>query len=68
GQEIARRVTLHEGSIPLHTLIADVDYGFTEAHTTTGKIGVKVWIYKGNILPEVAEVGLESAPVKESTE
>lgn len=68
GQEIARRVTLHEGSIPLQTLIADIDYGFTEAHTTTGKIGVKVWIYKGNILPEAAETGLESAPVKESTE
>lgn len=65
GQEIARRVTLHEGSIPLHTLIADIDYGFTEAHTTTGKIGVKVWIYKGNVFPEV---GLESAPAKESTE
>jgi len=60
GQEIARRVTEHEGSVPLHTIYADIDYGFAEAHTTTGKIGVKVWIYKGNILPEskVGEAGV----------
>jgi small subunit ribosomal protein S3 len=50
--EIARRQTLHEGQVPLHTLRADIDYGFTEAHTTLGRIGVKVWIYKGQILPE----------------
>jgi len=50
--EIARRQTLHQGRVPLHTLRADIDYGFTEAHTTLGRIGVKVWIYKGEILPE----------------
>lgn len=52
--EIARRQTLHEGQVPLHTLRADIDYGFTEAHTTLGRIGVKVWIYKGQVLPEIA--------------
>jgi len=52
GAEIARRVTMHEGQVPLHTLRADIDYGFTEARTTMGRIGVKVWIYKGEILPE----------------
>jgi small subunit ribosomal protein S3 len=51
--EIARRQTSHEGQVPLHTLRADVDYGFTEAHTTLGRIGVKVWIYKGQVLPEL---------------
>lgn len=50
GAEIARREHYHEGSIPLHTLRADIDYGFAEAHTTFGVIGVKVWIYKGEIL------------------
>ena len=53
GAEIARRETTHEGQLPLHTLCADIDYGFAEAVTTMGNIGVKVWIYKGNILPEV---------------
>jgi len=53
GTEIARRQTIHEGRIPLHTLQADIDYGLIEAHTALGKIGIKVWIYKGNILPEV---------------
>ena len=56
GVEIARHSTLHEGRVPLHTLHANIDYGFTEAHTTLGRIGVKVWIYKGDILPEVKEV------------
>jgi len=51
--EIARRQTSHEGQVPLHTLRADVDYGFTEAATTLGRIGVKVWIYKGQVLPEL---------------
>ena len=51
--EIARRATLHEGQVPLHTLRADIDYGFTEAVTTMGRIGVKVWIYKGQVLPEL---------------
>jgi small subunit ribosomal protein S3 len=50
--EIARRQTSHQGQVPLHTLRADIDYGFTEAHTTLGRIGVKVWIYKGEVLPE----------------
>lgn len=50
GAEIARREHYHEGTIPLQTLRADIDYGFTEANTTYGRIGVKVWIYKGEIL------------------
>ncbi len=53
GVEIARRETTHQGQLPLHTLCADIDYGFAEAHTILGHIGVKVWIYKGDILPEV---------------
>ena len=52
GAEIARTEHYHEGTIPLQTLRADIDYGFAEADTTYGKIGVKVWIYKGEILPE----------------
>lgn len=50
GAEIARSENYHEGSIPLQTLRADIDYGFAEAHTTFGVIGVKVWVYKGEIL------------------
>jgi len=52
NSEIARRQTMHQGQVPLHTLRADIDYGLTEARTTLGRIGVKVWIYKGQILPE----------------
>ncbi len=52
GAEIARRLNMHEGQVPLHTLRADIDYGFIEAHTVMGRIGVKVWIYKGDILPQ----------------
>ena len=52
GAEIARRQTTHQGQVPLHKLRADIDYGLVEAHTTLGRIGVKVWIYKGDILPE----------------
>lgn len=52
GAEIARSEGYCEGSIPLHTLRADIDYGTAEAHTTYGRIGVKVWIYKGEVLPE----------------
>ena len=52
GAEIARTEHYHEGTIPLQTLRADIDYGFYEANTTYGKIGVKVWIYKGEVLPE----------------
>ncbi len=50
GAEIARSETYHEGTIPLQTIRADIDYGFTEAATTYGRIGVKVWIYKGEVL------------------
>ena len=51
GADMARSEGYDEGTIPLHTLRADIDYGFAEADTTFGKIGVKVWIYKGEILP-----------------
>ena len=51
GADIARTETYSEGTIPLQTLRADIDYGFAEANTTYGKVGVKVWIYKGEILP-----------------
>ncbi|MEW6173237.1 MAG: 30S ribosomal protein S3 [Bacillota bacterium] len=54
GAEIARTEWNSEGKVPLHTLRADIDYGFAEANTTYGKIGVKAWIYKGEILPERA--------------
>ena len=52
GAEIARSETYHEGTIPLQTIRADIDYGFAEANTTYGRIGVKVWIYKGEILSQ----------------
>ncbi|MFW5789963.1 MAG: 30S ribosomal protein S3 [Halanaerobiaceae bacterium] len=55
GAEMARREGYSEGSVPLHTLRADIDYGFAESNTTYGTIGVKVWINKGEILPEVDE-------------
>lgn len=56
GNEIARTEWYREGRVPLHTLRADVDYGFAEAHTTMGIIGVKAWIYKGNAeLPNAAK-------------
>jgi len=51
GAEIARTEWHMEGRLPLHTLRADIDYGFAEANTTYGKVGVKVWIFKGEILP-----------------
>jgi small subunit ribosomal protein S3 len=53
GAEMARQAWLREGRVPLQTLRADIDYAQEEAHTTYGRIGVKVWIYKGEILPEV---------------
>ena len=56
GGEIARKEWYHRGRVPLHTLRAKIDYGFTEAMTVYGKIGVKVWIYKGDILPEAPVV------------
>src|SRR5581483_1885246 len=51
GSEMSRKESEMDGRVPLHTLRADIDYGFAEAHTTFGRIGVKVWIYKGDILP-----------------
>ncbi len=54
GAEIARREWYQEGRLPLHTLKADIDYGFAEARTTYGVIGVKVWVYKGDLLKEKA--------------
>ncbi len=55
GADIARREFYSEGTIPLQTLRADIDYGFAEANTTYGKVGVKVWIYKGEVLPSKKE-------------
>lgn len=57
GAEIARSESYHEGSIPLQTLRADIDYGFAEAHTTFGVIGVKVWTYKGEIIGKLNKGG-----------
>jgi len=62
GAEIARTEWYREGRVPLHTLRADIDFGFAEAATTFGKIGVKVWVYKGDILPGQEEI---SPKVKE---
>lgn len=56
GSEIARTEWYREGRVPLHTLRADIQYGFFEAKTTMGQIGVKVWIYKGEILPQTKTV------------
>ncbi len=53
GAEMSRRETEKEGRVPLHTLRADVDFGQAEAHTTFGRIGVKAWIYRGDVLPEL---------------
>jgi small subunit ribosomal protein S3 len=55
GSEMSRKDTEMVGRVPLHTLKADIDYGTAEAHTTLGRIGVKVWIYKGDIAPEAKE-------------
>jgi small subunit ribosomal protein S3 len=59
GAEIARTEQYHEGTIPLQTIRADIDYGFAEAKTTYGRIGIKVWIYKGEVLPEVKKTRRE---------
>ncbi len=59
GHEMSRTEWYREGRVPLHTLRADIDYGFAEAKTTYGIIGVKVWIYKGEILEKKEETGLE---------
>jgi small subunit ribosomal protein S3 len=57
GAEMSRSETYSEGRVPLHTLRADIDYGFAEAKTTFGRIGVKVWINKGEIMPEGFDTG-----------
>ena len=67
GAEIARSEGYHEGSIPLQTLRANIDYGFAEAKTSYGRIGVKVWIYKGQILPK-AKKPVEAYPARVRTE
>ena len=63
GADIARTESYHEGTIPLQTLRADIDYGFAEAATTYGRIGVKVWIYKGEVLKSAKTA--KTAPKKE---
>ena len=69
GLEIARTETIHQGQMPLHKLRADIDYGLAEAHTIMGRIGVKVWIYKGDIMPEVKEKSAttETSEISEGT-
>ena len=62
GADIARSEGYHEGSIPLQTLRANIDYGFAEAKTTYGRIGVKVWIYKGQVLPAAKRAPAAAAP------
>ena len=62
GAEIARTEWYLQGRLPLHTLRADIDYGFTEAHTTYGVIGIKCWVYKGEILPGGQRKGLRNDP------
>ena len=57
GAEIARSEQYHEGSIPLQTLRADINYGFAEAHTTFGVIGVKTWVYNGEVLGGIKKQG-----------
>ena len=64
GADIARTEHYHEGSIPLQTLRANIDYGFAEAKTTYGRLGVKVWVYKGQILPK-AKKPAQPAPATE---
>ncbi|MEJ8546564.1 30S ribosomal protein S3 [Brevibacillus borstelensis] len=59
GADIARSEGYSEGTVPLHTLRADIDYGTAEAHTTYGRIGVKVWIYRGEVLPTKKNVATE---------
>ena len=65
GAEIARTEWYREGRVPLHTFRADIDYGTAEAHTTYGRLGVKVWIFKGEILGGMAQA-MQPAPVEEN--
>jgi small subunit ribosomal protein S3 len=67
GAEIARTEWYREGRVPLHTLRADIDYGFAEAFTTYGAIGVKVWIFKGEVFGETERKGGEEAEAKKAT-
>jgi small subunit ribosomal protein S3 len=69
GNEIARKETLRQGQMPLHKIRANIDYSLAEAHTVMGRIGVKVWIYKGDIIPEVKEknVTAETSEVPQGT-
>ena len=60
GAEIARSEWYHEGQVPLHTLRANVEYGFAEANTTYGIIGIKVWIYKGEVFDLYADTDAKS--------
>jgi small subunit ribosomal protein S3 len=62
GSEMSRRETEKDGRVPLHTLRADVDFGQAEAHTTFGRIGVKAWIYRGDVVPEVRRPQEPAAP------
>lgn len=68
GAEIARREWMKEGRIPLHTLRADIDYGFAEAFTTYGQIGIKVWVFKKEIMKEIKRPKKEVKEIKETTE
>jgi len=68
GAEMSRRETETAGRVPRHTLRADIDYGLAEAHTTFGRIGVKAWIYKGDILPDEVEEEIEEPIVMEEPE
>jgi small subunit ribosomal protein S3 len=67
GAEMSRREKEHLGRVPLHTLRADIDYGLAEAHTTFGCIGVKVWIYRGDVLPEKAAETPEAMTRRETS-
>ena len=64
GADIARTAHYHEGSIPLQTLRANIDYGFAEAKTTYGRLGVKVWVYKGQILPKPKKTAQPAAAIE----
>ena len=66
GAEIARLEWYREGRVPLHTLRAEIDYGFAEAKTTYGVIGIKVWVFKGEVLPHNAEPQAAPAPAPEA--
>ena len=66
GIEIARCEWYREGRVPLHTLRADIDYGFSEARTTYGVIGIKVWVFKGEVMAHNAEPAAAPAPAPEA--